>query len=35
VDKRKVSKSFAQQTEARASKQEQLDADLDKALDED
>ena len=35
VDKRKVSKSFAQQTEARASKQAQLDADIDKALDED
>ena len=34
VDKRKVSKSFAQQTEARASKQAQLDADIDKALDE-
>ena len=35
VDKRKVSKSFAQQTEARAEKQAQLDADIDKALDED
>ena len=35
VDKRKVSKSFAQQTEARARKQAQLDADIDKALDED
>ena len=35
VDKRKVSKSFAQQTEARAAKQAQLDADIDKALDED
>ena len=34
VDKRKVSKSFAQQTEARAEKQAQLDADIDKALDE-
>ena len=35
VDKRKVSKSFAQQTEARAEKQAQLDADIDKALNED
>ena len=35
VDKRKVSKSFAQQTQARAEKQAQLDADIDKALDED
>ena len=35
VDKRKVSKSFAQQTEARAREQAQLDADIDKALDED
>tara|TARA_B100000405_G_scaffold25193_1_gene18354 strand:- start:436 stop:861 length:426 start_codon:yes stop_codon:yes gene_type:complete len=35
VDKRKVSKSFAQQTEARAEKQAKLDADIDKALDED
>ena len=35
VDKRKVSKSFAQQTEARAEKQAQIDADIDKALDED
>ena len=35
VDKRKVSKSFAQQTEARAGEQAQLDADIDKALDED
>ena len=35
VDKRKVSKSFAQQTEARAEKQAALDADIDKALDED
>ena len=35
VDKRKVSKSFAQQTEARAEKQAKLDADIEKALDED
>ena len=35
VDKRKVSKAFAQQTEARAEKQAKLDADIDKALDED
>ena len=35
VDKRKVSKSFAQQTEARAREQAQLDADIEKALDED
>ena len=35
VDKRKVSKSFAEQTAARAEKQAQLDADIDKALDED
>ena len=35
VDKRKVSKSFAQQTEARAREQAQLDADIDKAFDED
>ena len=35
VDKRKVSKSFAQQTEARAEKQAKLDADIEKAIDED
>ena len=35
VDKRKVSKSFAQQTEARAEIQAKLDADIEKALDED
>ena len=35
VDKRKVSKSFAEQTAARAEKQAKLDADIDKALDED
>ena len=35
VDKRKVSKSFAQQTEARAKAQAELDADIEQALDED
>ena len=35
VDKRKVSKSFAEQTAARAREQAQLDADIEKALDED
>ena len=35
VDKRKVSKSFAQQTEARAEKQAKLDADIELALVED
>ena len=35
VNKRKVSKSFSEQTAARADKQAQLDADIDKALDED
>ena len=35
VNKRKVSKSFAEQTTARAEKQAALDADIDKALDED
>ena len=33
--KQKVSKSFADQTAARAKQQAELDADLDKALDED
>ena len=35
VDKRKVSKSFADQTAARAKRQAELDAELGKALDED
>ena len=35
VDKRKVSKSFAEKTAARAKQQEELNAELDKALDED
>ena len=35
VDKRKVSKSFAEQTAARAEKQAKLDAEIDEALDED
>ena len=35
VNKRKVSKSFSEQTAARADQQAQLDADIDKALDED
>ena len=35
VAKRKVSKSFAQQTEARAKAQAELDADIEQALDED
>ena len=35
VDKRKVSKSFAEQTAARAREQAKLDADIEKALDED
>ena len=35
VDKRKVSKSFAEQTAARAEKQAKLDADIEQALDED
>ena len=35
VDKRKVSKAFAEKTAARAKQQEELNAELDKALDED
>ena len=35
VDKRKVSKSFAQASDVRAKEQAKLDADIDKALDED
>ena len=35
VDKRKVSKAFKQQTDAVAREQAKLDADIDKALDED
>ena len=35
VNKRKVSKSFSEQTAARVEKQAELDAELDKALDED
>ena len=35
VDKRKVSKSFAAQTDARAERQAKLDAEIQEALDED
>jgi len=35
VDKRKVSKAFAEKTAAKAKQQEELNAELDKALDED
>ena len=35
VNKRKISKAFAEQTAARAEKQAKLDAEIDEALDED